>query len=243
MKRLSWYIKVFGLQGLLLAFCAVFFKRSIKVKFYSQKLNAWLTLRTKTSDLAVYEKVVFNEEYRLPDGLTPKTIIDAGANIGLSALYYSNQYPDALVVAIEPEESNFELLVDNVGTCKNIRSIKGAIWNKSEPIKLSGHELSFCGFQVESNDSEDSVFGMTMDELMLNCDLKHIDILKMDIEGAEKEVFEASSSWIQKVGFIVIELHERMKPGCVQVVEDATSGFEDTWVSGENNFYSRRGWF
>ncbi|MEI6261682.1 MAG: FkbM family methyltransferase [Deltaproteobacteria bacterium] len=240
MNRLSWYLKVFGFQGLLLAFCAAVFKKSIKLKVYSGLLGGWVTIRTKTSDLAVFEKVLVNEEYLLPDWVIPQNIIDAGANIGLSALYFSTRYPNARVFAIEPEAANFALLCENVKTCQNIIPIKGAIWNKCEPIKLTGYELSYCGFQVERCDSESDIFGMTIDEIMNKNDLNYIEVLKIDIEGAEKEVFESASNWIEKINLIVIELHEQMKPGCVRAVQNATLNFEKAWVSGENNFYSRR---
>lgn len=240
MTRLSWYLKVFGFQGLLLAFCAATIKKSIRLRIYSGLLRRWVTIRTKTSDLAVFEKVIKNEEYALPEDIHPKVIVDAGANVGFSALYFATKYPKAIVIAVEPDESNFSLLCQNVSGLENIITIKGAVWNKCEPIKLTGHELSFCGFQVEQGDLECAIIGMTIDEIMRKCDVNHIDILKVDIEGSEKEVFESASNWIDQVDLIVIELHERMKIGCDQAVQNATFNFEHAWVNGENNFYSRR---
>jgi hypothetical protein len=55
--------------------------------------------------------------------------------------------------------------------------------------------------------------------------LVHIDILKVDIEGSEKEVFENSSTWIDRIRVIVIELHDRYKKGCSQAVWRAATEF------------------
>ena len=69
--------------------------------------------------------------------------------------------------------------------------------------------------------------------------LAHIDILKVDIEGAEKEVFSDTSKWIDRVGSLIVETHDHMKPGCSQSVHSATRGFHHEWRRGENLYLSR----
>ena len=69
----------------------------------------------------------------------------------------------------------------------------------------------------------------------------YIDILKIDIEGAEKEVFSDTSAWIEKVDSIIIELHERMKPGCISSFYAGSRGFNKEWRQGENIYLSRTG--
>jgi hypothetical protein len=63
--------------------------------------------------------------------------------------------------------------------------------------------------------------------------LEHIDILKIDIEGAEKEVFESSSIWIGKIGIIMTELHESLRPGCKKAFYDATKEFQPEVIKGQ----------
>src|SRR5438128_1024549 len=72
---------------------------------FSLGLNRMLTIRPSTSDLRVVLKVLADHEYTTPLPINPKLIIDAGANIGISALYFANRYPNARIYAIEPEET------------------------------------------------------------------------------------------------------------------------------------------
>ena len=64
--------------------------------------------------------------------------------------------------------------------------------------------------------------------------------LKIDIEGAEKEVFDDVTRWIGKIGVLMIELHERFKPGCVKNVMQATTGFDFEYENGETLFLARK---
>lgn len=74
---------------------------------------------------------------------------------------------------------------------------------------------------------------MTIDSLMSDYDLARIDILKLDIEGGEKEVLECCDSWIESVDLIVAELHDRIVPGCESTFEKATQSFAQSYQSGE----------
>ena len=80
---------------------------------------------------------------------------------------------------------------------------------------------------------------MTVDTLMKEHGIDHIDILKIDIEGAEKEVFRDPSAWIGKVDALIVELHERMKLGCNRSFYNGTNCFDDEWFQGENVYLAR----
>jgi hypothetical protein len=71
--------------------------------------------------------------------------------------------------------------------------------------------------------------------------LEHIDLLKIDIEGAEKEVFRDASAWIDNVRMLVVELHEFVAIGCSRVFYAATGNFEVEWCKGENVYLARSG--
>jgi hypothetical protein len=76
-----------------------------------------------------------------------------------------------------------------------------------------------------------------MNTLIAETGIECIDLLKMDIEGAEREVFE-SGEWISRVGAIAIELHDHIKPGCRLAVEALTKGWK-SWQRGEVTFFVR----
>jgi hypothetical protein len=82
---------------------------------------------------------------------------------------------------------------------------------------------------------------MTVDTIMKEQGIDHIDILKIDIEGAEREVFRDPSSWIGKVDALIVELHEPMKPGCNRSFYSGSNGFDNEWLQGENVYRTRSG--
>lgn len=83
---------------------------SLRVPGYEQTIF----IRPKTSDASVFETVFIALRFKnITETLLPSLIIDAGANIGLVSVYFANKYPSAVVYAIEPESSNYDLLLKN----------------------------------------------------------------------------------------------------------------------------------
>ncbi len=174
--------------------------------------------------------------------------MDAGANIGLSSIYFANKYPKARIIAIEPEISNYKLLEKNIMPYKNISALNVALWNKNERISLVDPGLGKWGFMTANEGQKNDIFesntchkvqGLTIARIMSMNNLEQIDILKIDIEGAEKEVFTDSSHWIEKINILIIELHETMKTGCNRSFYNGSNGFNNEWIQGENIFLSR----
>jgi len=185
--------------------------------------------------------------------------LDVGANIGLASIYFANKYPEATIVAIEPEESNFELLKKNVESYSNITPVQAALWDKNEDISLVDPGLDKCGFMTQEKDKKEKntgdilsqktnipechqVRGMTVDKIMKDYNFAEVDILKIDIEGAEKEVFKDTSAWIGGVNSIIVELHEHMKSGCKRSFYNGSNGFDNEWTQGENVYLSKSGY-
>lgn len=197
-----------------------------------------LCVRIGTTDVSVLAQVLIEKHYDIPFEIVPKTIIDAGANIGLSAIYFANKYPDAIIIALEPEESNFRLLQRNASPYPQIQPIRAALWKEAKQISLIDPRHGHHGFQIAEKplaDDERSglVDAMTVDTLMASMNLETVDLLKIDIEGSEKEVFENSAKWMPKVRVIMAELHDNMKPGCRQAFLEATKDFSQQFSNGE----------
>ncbi|MDX2108628.1 MAG: FkbM family methyltransferase [Verrucomicrobiota bacterium] len=217
----------------------------LKVK--RAEIRAPFYLRHGTSDIPTFYQVFLNKEYDFTVVKSPKVIIDAGANIGMASIYFANRYPDAKIIALEPEQSNFKLLETNVAPYPNVVPVHAALWHKNEEINLVDPSLGKWGFMTEAKNASErstgdvrhAVKAMTIDRLMHSYSLERIDILKVDIEGAEREVFSDSSAWIENVDAIIIELHERMKPGCNRSFYNGSNGFIDEWKQGENVYLSR----
>ncbi len=215
------------------------------ITIHPKDLDHPISLRLHPADLFIYQEVLLDKGYELELHQKPEVIIDLGANIGLSSISFLQQFPHAKVIAIEPSLKNFKLLEQNLSYYPNAIAVHAAIWNQDGPLNLQGADDDFMTFTVDPSHSKDSVIsqveGVTMSTLMKRFDIGHVDLLKVDIEGAEQELFETAKDWIDQVEAIVIESHERFRSGCMRNYYRATEGFED--VSCENGqmvFFARR---
>ena len=213
------YSKKFGLiTGIQLYYK---FKTNNTDNILLKNINYPFSLRSGTSDIPTFHQIFTNREYDFDLGFNPKIIIDAGANIGLSAIFYANKYPASKIISIEPEQSNYNLLKKNTQNYDNIITLNNALSNLSnQDLAVVDNGYGKWGFmtepQVNGTDSEiPSVKSISINEIMNKYDFEIIDIVKIDIEGYEKEVFEKNSeNWLPNTRCLIIELHDRMKKGC-----------------------------
>lgn len=181
-------------------------------------------IRKGTTDIKVFRCIFVNKEFKLPIKVEPKFIVDAGAYTGLSTLYFANRYPEAKIIAIEPEPSNFDTLVKNTQNLEKVSRINAGLWSKSALLKIEEGEVGNWGFTVNEvpENTDFHTHAITMDDVFKLNVIDEIDILKLDIEGAEKELFSRNyQSWIHKVNVIIIELHDRFMPGCTESLYNA----------------------
>lgn len=204
-------------------------------------------VRLPSSDISTFDQIFLKQEYDFPVRGEPKTIIDAGANIGLASVYLANRFPDAKIIAIEPDKGNFDIMQRNLAPYPNVVGLCAALWHRNEEINLVDPGKGEWSFRTEAKDAEHSsgqtrsnaIPGMTVERIMAEQGIEHIDVLKIDIEGSEYEVFEDPSAWLGRVDALIVELHERLKPGCDARVEAATADFEQSWRQGENIYITR----
>jgi len=196
-----------------------------------------LYLRTGTSDLRVAASSLLHGEYLGINHPHPRVIVDAGANIGSSSIFFSSHFPEAKIFALEPDEENFRLLQKNTVKHRNIVPLKVALWSTSgERILMDRHTGPWGYTLAETEEAEPSgqaVKCITLKQLMQEQELNKIDILKIDIEGGEKALMEASGEWISQVDIISIELHDRIVAGCSRAFYLATKNFSRFEQKGE----------
>jgi FkbM family methyltransferase len=244
-QGLQLYYSLFGTPGLLLAARARFLAQDIEIGVAAPGILHPVYLRVRTTDIGVCGEVLVRRLYNCEFHSAPALIVDAGANIGLTSVFFANKYPDARIVAIEPEASNFRMLQKNTAPYPNIKTMKAALWNENCELELFDPEEGHSAFQMRRGSSSggmapsNRVQARTVDEIMSELGISSIDLLKVDIEGAEKEVFTDPRRWIDRVGTIAIELHPSMRPGCEQTVEQATGDFDVKWSAGETNYLTR----
>jgi FkbM family methyltransferase len=247
LEAVETYYRLFGARGVVLALKARALNKAVEIAVSVRGIQHPVHLRLRTSDVSVFRQVLVTREYESPFRLSPRVIIDAGANIGLTSVFYANQYPESSIVAIEPEASNFQMLRKNTAPYKNVRAIHAALWKDNREIDLMDPNSGHYGFrtleqqktELASGDNE-SVQGMTLDRIMADLKIGHVDILKLDIEGSEKEVFETSAGWIDEVETIVVELHDQFRVGCARSLYLAAKDFGLEWRNGETIFLARK---
>ncbi|MDA0708416.1 MAG: FkbM family methyltransferase [Proteobacteria bacterium] len=247
MKRIKFWYKHFGLQETINAIVSRFTKETNLITVTREDIKFPFYLRGRTTDIPTFEQIFVNQEYNFETTTIPKVIVDAGANVGLTSIYFANKYPNAKIIAIEPEKSNYEMLIKNVSSYTNIIALNVALWNQNEEIELVDPGLGKWGFMTQNSETDDDhgilshkVKAMTVDQIMKDHNLERINILKIDIEGAEKEVFADTSLWLEKVDALIVELHDRMKSGCASSFYNGSNGFDIEWIQGENIYKSRK---
>lgn len=193
------------------------------ISIYSDvnNLNTKYLLRRFSSDVLVYTQVNLKHEFEPVIELfrqhqfTPEFIIDGGANIGLTTLYLKRFYPNASVLAVEPNPANFSVLKKNIESNEltNCALLQCGLW--SENAYLEGaHELpgDEWGFSVKKQETLTGVGidGRTILSILSEHGWSRIDYLKLDIEGAEEEIFknpETYDSFMKVTRAISIEPH------------------------------------
>jgi len=238
------YYHLLGAKGLLLGAKARFLRTHIRVAVTIPNIKHPVCLRLRSTDIELCQEVLVKAQYesRLPK--YPQLIVDAGANIGLATIFFANRYPEAKIIAVEPDSSNYEMLKKNIAPYSNIVAVRAALWNENKEVNLIDAGAGQTAYQTHDRSAAKPplqvVPGITLDKLMNDFDVRFIDLLKVDIEGSEKEVFERSSPWISSVGVIAIEIHDWIRTGCSEAVRRATRDFDHEWQQGEITYLARK---
>jgi len=200
--------------------------------------NHDIWIRKGTSDWNAFKQVFIWKEYEYPIASAPATILDAGSNVGYAALWFIRKFPNAKIVSLEPETSNFEMLQKNTAPFSSIKPIKAGLWGRSCFLRIIPTDWGNWGFRTEEVEEEtaDSIKALSVKEIMDSNGWETIDLLKMDIEGAERNVFAHDAhEWLPKVKMMFLELHDNVYKDCSRNVFKALLDYDfRVDVSGEN---------
>jgi FkbM family methyltransferase len=235
LRSVQRYYALFGFRGVLKRAISGILPGQRNFEAIIPQSGKTVLLRIGTTDVDAFEQVFINREYQFNLEGDPSVIIDAGANVGMSSVFFSLSYPKARIIAIEPDPTNFEILKENAKRFSNIKPINVALWSHKSVVSLSSSNGGHWGVRVvgESSSAEKNTNAQSLSSILEENNILKVDILKVDIEGSELELFEDPSAWIDRVNFICAELHDRFRPGCSRVFETATLNFSKKWVQGE----------
>ena len=197
-------------------------RKSLVLDYELNKIPFKTYLEKNSSDALVFEQIVMRKEYQcILDRLEVHkidcaTIIDAGANIGLTSLYFKAFFPNAKIYALEPSSRTFEKLKRNLSAndFTDVVAIKLGLWGrntflKPNPSFRDGLDWAFSLTETDQHD-KGIIEVITVSELLNRYHLSAIDFFKIDIEGGEASVFgpDADVDWLKYVKVIALEIHD-----------------------------------
>jgi FkbM family methyltransferase len=174
-----------------------------------------ITLRGNAWDTFTFYEVLLKEVYRgalpLRDGAT---VLDLGANIGLTSAYLQLHEPTVRIVAVEPEPENFALLEQNL-TGTGARVHRAAISDGGGEAILALREATRHRIDPDGSPGVDriAVPVLTLDDLL--DPRQRADVMKVDIEGSEAAVFARGRRALDSVDKVLVEIHD---PAAAHVV-------------------------
>jgi len=189
---------------------------------------ASLWVRPQGSDLDVAVQIFLTRDYDLDwcapykrhiEGVCERIraagdvplIIDAGANIGASTLWFSLNYPDCRIFAVEPDRGNFETLARNTERQVNVTRFHAGLWDRSASLSVvSDHDDSWGRRVGEEAGPDAAIASVTIPELLEHEPRLRPLIVKIDIEGAETAVFRSNTEWVDKVPLLIFGPHDNL---------------------------------
>jgi len=181
--------------------------------------------RLNRGDIQSIREVWLDEAYRLPINVSPKIVVDLGANIGLTSLWLAKRYGCDKIIAIEPSVENARIARQNLernNVCAEV--IDAAVGPTDGMVHFSEARDSNVG-RIGFGDRKVQMLSM-LSVLSRLPSPGYVDLVKMDIEGAEQELLTGDLSWLQKIKALIIEFHPTLVdyPGLVNRLREA--GFE-----------------
>lgn len=179
------------------------------LELHPRRLRYPIVLRKRSQDARSFLGTCIRSEY-LP--LLPQTppsyIVDAGAYVGDFSALVLSRYPDANLVALEPQPDSHEVARTNLRPYRRggiVEAWHAALWSRNEDVDIEGDGT---GARVTKAGAGARVQGLSMYQVMELASFPRLDLFKCDIEGAEEIVFGADAAgWLSRTGTVLIELH------------------------------------
>jgi FkbM family methyltransferase len=170
-----------------------------------------LAFRRNTSDRFIVRQVFREAEYGcIAADESLRVFVDGGANIGCTSFFLLQRFPQSQAIVIEPDDENMALCRRNLAPFgERVRYLSSALWSKSTPLKIvqpargQAQESMISVVECPEGDVPD-LDSVSLADVMPS----PVDLVKLDIEGAEREIFDhGSSEWIDRTRNLIIELH------------------------------------
>jgi FkbM family methyltransferase len=179
-----------------------------------RSFRAPISLRTHSTDISVLKELLLARTY---DGAVEQSasgteaIVDLGANTGLATCWLAARFPAARILAVEPEPDNVRLLRLNAGALGDrVTVVAACAGSRRRRVSLASSTGAW-GYRMRESgggDGASEVDVVPMATLLAEHGFDHVDLLKCDVEGAERELFEDAGAWLPSVDVAVVECHD-----------------------------------
>jgi FkbM family methyltransferase len=170
-------------------------------------------LRMRASDIFTLAEILHEGQYDVQSRLPPSpVIIDAGANIGVTATWFLGRCPGARLHCFEPSSANFAYLLANVGTAPGARVTRAALGAESgmATLRLAEHGAMHSTSGGDTALGTESVPCIALADYLATAAVPTVDLLKLDVEGSELEVLRGLRDRLADVRVIIGEVHESL---------------------------------
>lgn len=214
-------------------------------------------LRTNSSDFDVFAQVFARREYdftqfpqgrRLLERIAGREgarvlIIDGGANIGLTSIWFKTVLPTARIVAVEPDRESYRMLLRNLADLQGCSPMEAGLWGVPGTLTLVNPEAepwerSFAEGRAEPGGPEAAgVPAVTLGGLVASNRPFDFLIVKLDVEGAEGNIFAHDKGWLDEADLVIVETHDRLRPGegiARSVLGELAARSFDLLICGDN---------
>lgn len=166
----------------------------------------------RKSDIFTLAEIFHENQYALESTLPDRpTIIDAGANIGVTALWFLARHPGAVLHCFEPESTNFRLLQQNLKQFPEVTANQAAVGDRSGKVclHLAPHGAEHSLVDTDAPGLIEEVDCLRLEDYVARHEIDSIDLLKLDVEGSEYDALVGLGDAIERVRVIVGEMHEK----------------------------------
>jgi FkbM family methyltransferase len=182
--------------------------------------NALIRVDGVGGDLAIIAGLLGDREYWDQTLLPVRRLLDLGANIGLASLWFSVISPGVQTACVEPDPRNIQLLEANLSRNNLHASIFAcAVDACSGQVEFGLNSHTGCSSLTSTGLHKHyqtvPVQVRTVSEILDELGWDTVDLIKMDVEGAEHTILESCSEWIERVGRIVLEIHPTTTPEAI----------------------------
>lgn len=202
--------------------------RKPRIIFFDKKEKAFFTIHSRSRSDSITANQIFvqedysitglkrNEEIKksyhdiLKRGKRP-LIIDCGCNIGVSSLYFSKIFPESSIFGLDPDQGNVNSATTLCSSRDNIRIVQAAIGSESGFSEIIDPSSDSNKFEIKEN-PEGSIPMVTIPSIIKDHPEHEVFIVKVDIEGFERELFSKNTDWVDQTYLMFVEPHDWMFP-------------------------------